>query len=112
MKIWSGRFSAGFGAACSCFGLMIGGGGSTAKRAAAEVIGTGCGAEATIGTIDTGRASDFGGSGLAGIVGFGMAGAIVVVVRSPESPKKSPTRVSTNWLIEMLLVSQKALSFS
>src|SRR5688572_940160 len=31
VKIWSGRFSAGFGAFESgCFGLMIGGGGSTA----------------------------------------------------------------------------------
>ncbi len=32
-------FSAGFGAAVSCLGLMIGGGGSTANRAAADVIG-------------------------------------------------------------------------
>lgn len=31
VKIWSARFSAGFGAFVSgCFGLMIGGGGSTA----------------------------------------------------------------------------------
>jgi hypothetical protein len=42
VKIWSGRFSAGLGAASCCFGLMIGGGGSTAIRAAADVIGTGC----------------------------------------------------------------------
>jgi hypothetical protein len=41
VKICSGRFSAGFGAAVSCFGLMMGGGGSIALRAAADVIGTG-----------------------------------------------------------------------
>jgi hypothetical protein len=47
VKICSGRFSAGFGAAVSCRGLMIGGGGSTANRTAADDIGTavpGCGA--------------------------------------------------------------------
>jgi len=55
------------------------------------------------------RVSDFTGAGLAGIVGFGVVGVIAVVA---PSPKKSPTRVSTNWLIEMLLVSQNALSFS
>src|SRR5512140_3776166 len=44
VKICSGRFSAGLGAAVSWRGLMIGGGGSTTKRAAADVIGAGCGA--------------------------------------------------------------------
>jgi hypothetical protein len=39
VKICSGRFSAGLGAAVSCRGLMIGSGGSTANRAAADVIG-------------------------------------------------------------------------
>jgi hypothetical protein len=51
VKICSGRFSAGLGAAVSWRGLMIGGGGSTANRTAAEVIGTAelvCGATAEL----------------------------------------------------------------
>ena len=39
MKICSGFFSVGSGALCCGFVLMIGGGGSTANRAAADVIG-------------------------------------------------------------------------
>ncbi len=39
-----------------------------------------------------------------------LAGMDRVVV--PPSPRKSPTRVSTNWLIEMLLVSQNDFNFS
>ena len=46
VKICSGRFSAGLGAAVSWRGLMISGGGSTANRAAADVIGTPCADEA------------------------------------------------------------------
>lgn len=54
VKICSGRFSAGFGAAVSCRGLMIGGGGSTAIRAAADVIGTTAGAGCVTGATATG----------------------------------------------------------
>ena len=43
VKIWSAfGIDGALGAGCSAF-LMIGGGGSTAKRAAAEVIGVGIG---------------------------------------------------------------------
>ena len=60
MKIWFAVFSAGLGAAVSCFGLMIGGGGSTANRAAADVIG------------------------IAGLDGRIMGGAAVVVEAASE----------------------------
>jgi hypothetical protein len=116
VKICSGRFSAGFGAAACSLRLMIGGGGSTANRAACDVIGTTGGAAAaaigaddpkaergsTRGTIAVGLGS--GGAGR-GVSPAGNAGCSLTF-------KKSPTRLSTNWLIETLLASQKAFNRS
>jgi hypothetical protein len=159
VKICSGRFSAGLGAAVSWRGLMIGGGGSTANRAAAEVIGDCCapapapwpepapdpelepdnddepdedpGAPdedpsklACCGRGSTGLlgvALDRLARGAIGAIGRGAIGdgaaAVIgrpVPVAAPgaSGPRKSLTRVSTSWLIEMLLVSQKAFSRS
>jgi hypothetical protein len=124
VKIWSGRFSAGLGAAVSWRGLMIGGGGSIAKRAAAEVIGAGAdaaGAGAGCGRASTGLLGALGSGAIArgarGAIGRGAldaaiaAGAGISPSASP-GPRKSLTRVSTSWLIEMWLVSQNAFSRS
>src|ERR1700712_3094664 len=67
----------------------------------------------------TGRDSDLipigAGSGR-GALGAGIGatgrGAAGTGMLTEPSPKKSPTRVSTNWLIEMLFASQNALSRS
>ena len=76
MKICSGRFSAGLGAAVSWRGLMMGGGGSTAKRAAADVIGTdGPGAGWT--GCAVGAAPPFDAAWLAGRASIGRAGIAV-----------------------------------
>jgi hypothetical protein len=128
---------------------MIGGGGSTAKRAAAEVIGGGAAELATAagvagpggeaGTalvldvrgsvglldaaLDAGLANDGRGGIGRGTPGDGITdpaeprapGALwlwEVAIGAGASPRKSLTRVSTSWLIEMLLVSQKAFSRS
>jgi len=126
VKICSGRFSTGLGATVSCRGLMIGGGGSITKRAAADVIGTtgaaaGVGAETgaeakvipglgaeTIGRASTGRV----GGAITGRGATGRNGTLGIAGATSPVPRKSLTRVSTSWLIEMLLVSQNAFSRS
>lgn len=115
---------------------MIGGGGSIAMRAAAEVIG-GCapwdwpapgpaaGADAAGAgdTGDCGRASTGllgaalgsdgrGDIGRGALDGAGAASATGIAADASLGPRKSLTRVSTSWLIEMLLVSQNAFSRS
>jgi hypothetical protein len=124
------------GAGCSAR-LMIGGGGSTAYRAAADVIG----AEAVVGDaakdlagVDAGAGAGRGPEDATGRTGLGNGrpeAATLVIGRAgvavgrgwlsafsvpaeavPGSPRKSPTRFSTNWLIEIPLVSQNDLSFS
>jgi hypothetical protein len=121
------------GAGCSAF-LMIGGGGSTAYRAAADVIGTPPidveGREAIGLGDEAGAVEVFGGK--LGVSGRGAAGAgagrganggadrsarstttwPVLSGMAMPSPRKSPTRFSTNWLIEIPFVSQNALSLS
>jgi len=111
---------------------MIGGGGSTAKRAAAEVSGgwlAGAAGAAAVGAgAGCGRDSIGLGGGATGIAGRGTIGRIAPMPEAVETaaavkaiagapmtsfgPRKSLTRVSTSWLIEMLLVSQKAFSRS
>jgi hypothetical protein len=143
---------------------MIGGGGSTAYRAAADVIGTIGAGRCTGGggcdgdddddddndddddddddelpceacdddvCIDDGEAAidgewwwypelsvDVGALGAIddGIIGRGWDGGVgrgvIGVIATLPSPKKSFTRVSTSWLIEMLLASQNAFSRS
>jgi len=83
----------------------------TAKRAAADVIGT-CWVAGRVSDLTgaTGEAGLAGAGPGAGVVGRGCAGMIDVTPVS--DPRKSPTRVSTNWLIEMLFVSQNAFSRS
>lgn len=120
------------GAGCSAF-LMIGGGGSTAYRAAADVIGPdpidgeGRGATGFVGTDAVAPSvEDLGGRlgviarGAGGVAGRGV-GSEGLSTDAPvpldsgmaaPSPRKSPTRFSTNWLIEMPLVSQNDLSRS
>src|SRR5262249_41335682 len=123
VKICSGRFSAGLGATVSWRGLMIGGGGSTTKRAAAEVIGTdGVGTTAWAepelapvpGLAGGCTGNDSTGLGGGAIAGRGVAGRNGALGAGAASlvPRKSLTRVSTSWLIEMLLVSQNAFSRS
>src|SRR5213078_150149 len=119
---------------------MIGGGGSTANRAAADVIG-GCGACAAPGDEGAAEPDDEAGDtapaldgdaagapatcggrdstgllGIAGGIGRGAIGrgtaGVVEAAGTGASPRKSLTRVSTSWLIEMLLVSQNAFSRS
>jgi hypothetical protein len=108
VKICSGRFSAGLGATVSWRGLMIGRGGSTTKRAAADVIGAGCvgiaaGAVAMPVLVlvedGTGRDStDLIGRARAVRGATGRSGTLEVLgigARSPV-PRKSLTRVSTS----------------
>ena len=113
---------------------MIGGGGSTANRAAADVMGTegasGRGAAmladevSCLGATGTAVGTDDDTLGRAGMVGAGvdvmgrggMGRSLWIAgvdeVGATPSPRKSLTRVSTSWLIEMLLASQNALSRS
>jgi hypothetical protein len=125
---------------------MIGGGGSTANRAAADVIGGGATGAAAAGSgaaagADIGRAStgllgaaaacacvdpigapplgDIGAIddiGLEAIDGAGAPAAVsddsIAPLATSFGPRKSLTRVSTSWLIEMWFVSQNAFSRS
>jgi hypothetical protein len=117
VKICSGRFSAGLGAAVSWRGLMIGGGGSTTKRAAADVIGAGCGvgcietvgevaadADAVPALVEEGTGTGTGaGRDSIGLVGGAIAGRGVTgrsgalgIGAGSLVPRKSLTRVSTS----------------
>src|SRR5262245_35452976 len=100
---------------------MIGGGGSTANRAAAEVIGVIAGRAGARGGVGAGRAPKLGLARLArggGAIGRGAkpaTGATPVVGAlgaAPASSSFSLIPLSTNWLIEIPLVSQNALSRS
>src|SRR5262245_37447707 len=100
---------------------MIGGGGSTANRAAADVIGAAAGrgtcAPTTalavaipapplaLATCDAGRTGDGTATGAA-------SARSAAACSGASPPRKSPTRLSTNWLIEIPLVSQNDLSRS
>src|SRR5688572_1733854 len=102
---------------------MIGGGGSIALRAAADVIGIGA-----TGVCETGAAggakAGFSGAGTLGrmgapkpMLGAGLGGGngrstARAVSAAPSVPRKSFTRVSTSWLIDTLLASQNAFSRS
>src|SRR5688572_6401138 len=99
---------------------MIGGGGSTAKRAAADVIGVGAGRAGAGGATGRCGAADWNGrAGGADIERIGAGAAVgrpatKLIVPAPAAgaspPRKSPTRVSTNWLIEIPLASQNDFS--
>src|SRR5262245_42112123 len=130
---------------------MIGGGGSTANRAAADVIGAGAAGDACPRPSFAGRAELAGvelsdeldiprpddprpddarpgdarlgddarcgaldtSDGIDGTDGRKpLARRIASTSAGAASPRKSFTRVSTSWLIEMLLASQNALSRS
>lgn len=118
MKIWPGVGSAGALGSCSTGrGLMIGGGGSTAKRAAADVIiGVVRGVGAIAGAGRTGAPDemvrgDRSARGAGAAIGRGGAPPVIGGA-APDSSSFSWIPLSTNWLIETPLVSQNALSRS